>query len=950
MISLKNVCFADFRRFRQSLISSLIPDLSMKCRKKHSHLKTQFETIDEYENRSNKRKRNNRDDHRQDKRQTKSQNDRCEKTTSKDTSFLIVDWFNVFVVMIAIISAAAINFSFLWIWNMNTTQHVCHDRFVFIFYELLFKSTSIKNLREHVQVIKIDEVHLRCVERNDVSEILMLHKTTYVLNQEMNLISQRQIHRKSIKLTITNQEIEIDASKILIRLMSNNLYLMNLHQIFSTLFLIIVNENAFKMWHSRLEHLSNVNIKKLINMSTKIDLSKSSIENVCETCVVTQIRFKSHKAIIEFDRYSLDLIHSDVQKSFSEVYENSRYLIIFHDDFIKRFVIYSIKHKSNVFERFRIYKQREEHEEHRIRRFHANDEDEYESITFENYRDEHDIQWESIVSDNSQMNEITERLKQTIMIKTFIKRQKTKINSRYWFELTVIVNLFRNRQFVTDKNIIFYEIHIDRKLELDYLRRVRQTDFVQVKKSVIEWKKFQERSEKCVLIEYEKNHIYRMINSKEEIRRYVIVKWIDQVVSSIFCSTITSETLKRSAFDEIVSSAKRFALDAQQELTVNELINVKKNKLAAFFASILIIVFIVIVFVFVSDFVLTRHSKLRTLSSDCMCFFITIENQKSFESKTYKKVMICSNRNKWIKTMKNEHDSLMINKTWKLVDLSLNRKCLEDKWVFKLKRNFHEEILRYKTRWVIRDFEQREDVNYHETYASMIKSISYKTIFVIVVARDWKLKQMNIKTTFLYEDVNEEIYVKQLIKLNVEDSICRLNKVLYDLKQSSRIWYQILTFFLIKYDFKSLNANLSVFVKENLILVVYVNDLLMFDESMKAIIFEKEALKERFHMIDLRFCSYYLDMFVIRNRRNRILKINLKEYLQRVLQDHMLDSKFVVILMNERLVKISENHRVTNFARHEYQFVVDSLMYAMLETRSNIVFVVFVVNLSEWWF
>jgi hypothetical protein len=55
-------------------------------------------------------------------------------------------------------------------------------------------------------------------------------------------------------------------------------------------------------------------------------------------------------------------------------------------------------------------------------------------------------------------------------------------------------------------------------------------------------------------------------------------------------------------------------------------------------------------------------------------------------------------------------------------------------------------------------------------------------------------------------------------------------------------------------------------------------------------------------------------------------------------------NKLVFIFMNERLVKIFENHRVTNFVRHEYQFVVDSLMYAMLETRSNIVFVVFVVN------
>jgi hypothetical protein len=287
-----------------------------ECRKKHFHLKTQFETIDEYENQSNKRKWDNRDDHRQDKRQRKSQNDRRKETISKDTSLLIVDWFSVFVVMIAVISATTISLFFLWTWDIDITQHVCHNRFVFIFYESLLKSTSIKNLREHVQVIKIDEVHLRCVKRNDVSKTLMLHRTTHVLNQKMNLIFQKQIHRRNIRLTITNQEIEIDASKILTRLMQNNLYFMNLHQISSILSLIVVNENALKMWHSRLEHLSNVNIKKLINMFTEIDLSKSSIENVCKTCVVTQIRFKSHKIFIELDRYSFDLIHSDVQESF----------------------------------------------------------------------------------------------------------------------------------------------------------------------------------------------------------------------------------------------------------------------------------------------------------------------------------------------------------------------------------------------------------------------------------------------------------------------------------------------------------------------------------------------------------------------------------------------------------------------------------------------------------
>jgi hypothetical protein len=45
----------------------------------------------------------------------------------------------------------------------------------------------------------------------------------------------------------------------------------------------------------------------------------------------------------------------------------------------------------------------------------------------------------------------------------------------------------------------------------------------------------------------------------------------------------------------------------------------------------------------------------------------------------------------------------------------------------------HDEILRYKTRWMIRDFESIEKLNYTKTFVSMIKLMSYKTMYVIIV-------------------------------------------------------------------------------------------------------------------------------------------------------------------------------------------------------------------------
>ena len=55
---------------------------------------------------------------------------------------------------------------------------------------------------------------------------------------------------------------------------------------------------------------------------------------------------------------------------------------------------------------------------------------------------------------------------------------------------------------------------------------------------------------------------------------------------------------------------------------------------------------------------------------------------------------------------------------------------------------------------------------------------------------------MDVKTTFLHGDLEEEIYMKQpeefIVKGNNE-LVCKLKKSLYGLKQSLRMWHQILT-------------------------------------------------------------------------------------------------------------------------------------------------------------
>ena len=72
----------------------------------------------------------------------------------------------------------------------------------------------------------------------------------------------------------------------------------------------------------------------------------------------------------------------------------------------------------------------------------------------------------------------------------------------------------------------------------------------------------------------------------------------------------------------------------------------------------------------------------------------------------------------------------------------------------------------------------------------MIKPILYKTIFALTAAEDWNLKQINVKIVFLYDQVQKEIYIEQSYDFAFEQysfKVCKLNKTLYDLKQSFRV-------------------------------------------------------------------------------------------------------------------------------------------------------------------
>ena len=113
----------------------------------------------------------------------------------------------------------------------------------------------------------------------------------------------------------------------------------------------------------------------------------------------------------------------------------------------------------------------------------------------------------------------------------------------------------------------------------------------------------------------------------------------------------------------------------------------------------------------------------------------------------------------WNRAIAHELHSHMENGTWTKAMLLVGKKALSTKWVFKFKTNA-DGSRRYKARLVVRGFEQREGIDFEETFAPVEKFTTVRIMLALATHFDWVVKQMDVKTAFLYPEIEQEVYIK----------------------------------------------------------------------------------------------------------------------------------------------------------------------------------------------
>ncbi|GAA0160585.1 transmembrane signal receptor [Lithospermum erythrorhizon] len=224
-----------------------------------------------------------------------------------------------------------------------------------------------------------------------------------------------------------------------------------------------------------------------------------------------------------------------------------------------------------------------------------------------------------------------------------------------------------------------------------------------------------------------------------------------------------------------------------------------------------------------------------------------------------------------------------------------------------------------------------------------------RMILSIAAHNKWKISQLNVKSTFLQGEIEEDVYVAQPPGFKVigkEHYVYKLHKTFYGLKQAPRAWFSKIEAHFMMNGFKNSDNEQTLFTKRSetrsiIIVSLYVDYLIYTGDDNEMMMKFKESMVKVFDMLDFGNMKYFLGIEVKQTQAG-IFICQIK-YAEEILKKFDMDdcnSVLCPMLLRTTFDKDVEGRLIDETY---YKQIVGNLMY-LTNTRLDMIFSVSILS------
>lgn len=671
-------------------------------------------------------------------------------------------------------------------------------------------------------------------------------------------------------------------------------------------------------WHEMLSH-QNVQYVRSYLKHMRIPFTDTKNKFFCEACIYGKQHREPFTSSTTKTTKPGQLIHSDVC---GPMEENSlggkRYFVIFKDDYSSYTYVYFMSQKSEVKNKFELFLNTVKNQLNvSVVTLRSDCGLEYKNAEFKTVLDKFGIKHETSVPYTPQQNGKAERSMRTIVEAARTMLYSKNLSKTLWAEAVNTAVYTINRTGNTgQEGKTPYELWFNKTPDINNLKIFGSEVYAHIPQE--KRRKWDQKGRKGFFVGYsEETKGYRIYFGGREVSlsRDIIFKESTNPSTTSEVKIMNEE--ENEAEDEEVNSDDEEKLDDDKQMPVE----VEDQQ----------------------QMILRDRAKINKPTRYRDAFFSSCNDPV-----TYKEAVTCKNADDWKAAMDDEMLSLQKNETWKLVDLPRDKNPINNAWIYKTKYKTNGEIDRFKARLVIKGCAQVHGIDFQETFSPVVKYDSVRVILAIAAARKLMLRQFDIKTAFLYGDLEEDIYMKQ--PKGYEDGtqlVCKLQRSLYGLKQAPRCWNKKFKNMLRNFDLKETKADPCVFVsnKNNqlLIVAIFVDDGLIAAANNQLVDTMVNYLKDNFETKEGE-----LDHFLgieIDQRPDGSIFIHQSSYCKRILEKFNMEEANVLHIPTDPQHSLDPNLSGSLEAGEvPYRESVGSLLYLSQITRPDITFAVNLVS------